>query len=74
MFSPDVNLLLITSFPPACSKQQPDDYPKVRKVLFDRWFQDLIGTFRGEPNKDEELTQVTNFLRARDVKGIRSLD
>jgi hypothetical protein len=45
---------------------------RLKKVLLDPWFQDLIGTFRGESSKDEELTQVTNFLVAQDVKGIRS--
>lgn len=48
---------------PTCLRKQLDDYQKVRKVLFDHWFQDLIWTFKGELSKDEELTQFNNLLR-----------
>ena len=68
MFTPDGKLILITSFPSTHSNQQLDDYQKIRKVLLDYWFQVIIGTFRGESTKDKELTQVTNFLRARMLK------
>ena len=62
MFSSDGNFVLTTICPPTCSKQQLVDYEKVRKVLLNHWFQDLIGAFRDEPSKDEALTPITNLL------------
>ena len=72
MFPSDGNLVLKTICPPTCSKQHLDDYQKDRKVLLDCQFQGLIGTLGGEPSQDEELAQVTNLLRALDIRGIRS--
>ena len=72
--SSDGNLVLTTICPPTYFKQQLGDYQKVRVVLLRCWFQDLMGTFRGEPGKDEELTQATKLQRALGVTGIRSPD
>jgi hypothetical protein len=43
-------------------------------VLLDSCFQDLIGTFRSESSKDEELIQIINFWRAQGVKEIPNPD
>ena len=64
IFSSDGNLVMTTVCPPSCSKQQLDVYQKLRKVLLDCWFQDLIGTLGGEANTGEEQTQVTIALRS----------
>lgn len=68
------NLVLSTICPPTCSKPQLRDSHKVRNILHDLWFQDLIGTLRSEPSKGEEWTQITHLLRALDIRAIRSLD
>ena len=40
----------------------------------DCWFQALIGILRGEPSKDDELTQVPNLPRTMGISGIGSPD
>lgn len=71
IFSSHGNLVLTTMCLLTCFGKQLDDYKNVIKVLLGYWFQDLIGTFRGEPNKDKELTQFTNLLR---VLALKELD
>lgn len=72
MFSSDGNLFLTTVCSPTCSKQQLLDYQKFSNVLLGHWFKDLMRTFRGEPGKEEEMTQHTDLVRVLDIKGIRS--